>query len=79
MSVKSMDGKSVIRKTLPLIISLVLIIAIAILATVLSKEKVDPTITNPDESFVTIGDYSVTNGTVYRNLKLIMGYLNCKI
>lgn len=73
MSVKSMDGKSVIRKTLPLIISLVLIIAIAILATVLSKEKVDPTITNPDESFVTIGDYSVTNGTVYRNLKVNYG------
>ena len=39
----------------------------------LSKEKVDPTITNPDESFVTIGDYSVTNGTVYRNLKVNYG------
>lgn len=73
MSVKSMDGKSVIKLTLPLIISLVVIITIGIVATLLSREKPDPTISKPDDAFVRIGDYTVTNGTVYRNLKVNYG------
>lgn len=73
MSVKSMDGKRAIRLALPLIISLLVIVSIGIVATLLSREKPDPTVSNPNEAFVTIGDYSVTNGTVYRNLKVNYG------
>ena len=54
-----MNGKTILKKTLPVIIALVVIIVIALIVTVASGAKKNPNISNPDQVFV-----SYTNGDV---------------
>ena len=57
-----MNGKTILKKTLPVIIALVVIIVIALVVTVATGNKKNPTISDPDATFVTYkkGDVTVT-------------------
>ena len=67
-----MNGSQVVKRTLPLIIVLLIIIGIAISCTVLNKDKAVPAITNRVFVFeVGEGDrkFSMTNEEIYTQLK----------
>lgn len=68
-----MNSKTIVRRILPLIIALAIIILVAILWTVFKKPKKVPAISNPDEAFLSVGDVKITNGSVYKDLKYSYG------
>lgn len=69
-----MNSKSIVRRTLPLIIALAVIIIVAVSCTLLSGDKANPKITNPDGIFMKAGDVKVTNEEMYTKLKSSYGY-----
>jgi|GEM_PF-2286885 len=73
MSVKALDGKSVLKKTLPLIITLLVIIGTAVTFSLIPNEKPIPQISNPEAAFATIGGKAVTNQQIYNDLRGTMG------
>lgn len=72
-----MNSSTVIKKTLPLIIILLIIIGVAVTCTVLSKEKDNPVIGNPDGVYLTAKEgeftYKLTNSRLYDELKENVG------
>lgn len=72
-----MNGSTVIKKTLPLIIILLIIIGTAVTCTILSKEKDNPVITDPDGVYLTAKEgeftYKLTNSRLYDELKENVG------
>jgi hypothetical protein len=68
-----MNGSQVVKRTLPLIIVLLIIIGIAISCTVLNKDKAVPAITNPESLYFEVGEgdrkFSMTNEDIYTQLK----------
>lgn len=68
-----MNSKTIIRRTLPLIIALFVIILVALAGTIFSGEKKVPTISNPDGTFLTVGDITIPNSRVYNDLKKQQG------
>lgn len=68
-----MNSKTIVRRTMPLIIALGIIILVAISCTVFKRTKKVPAINNPDDAFLTIGDIKVTNSQVYKDLKFKYG------
>lgn len=68
-----MNGSQVVKRTLPLIIVLLIIIGIAISCTVLNKDKAVPAITNPESLYFEVGEgdrkFSMTNEEIYTQLK----------
>ncbi|MDD4057106.1 MAG: hypothetical protein PHF85_05610, partial [Bacilli bacterium] len=72
-----MNGSTVIKKTLPLIIILLIIIGTAVTCTLLSKEKDNPVISDPDGVYLTAKEgeftYKLTNSRLYDELKENVG------
>lgn len=68
-----MNSKTIFKRTLPLIIALVVVIITAVSCTLLTKDKKNPTISNGDESFLTVGDITIDNNKVYQKLKDTIG------
>lgn len=68
-----MNSKTILNKTLPLIIALALIIIVAISCTVFATDKKEPVISYPDQAFLTVGDITIPNLKVYRDLKQQQG------
>ncbi|MGD9886403.1 MAG: hypothetical protein AB7T03_00390 [Bacilli bacterium] len=72
-----MNSKSVIKRTLPLVIVLLVIIGIAISCTVFNREEVVPAITDANGEYLTIteGDrtYSISKQKMYEQLKKTFG------
>lgn len=72
-----MNGSTVIKKTLPLIIILLIIIGTAVTCTLLSKEKDNPVISDPDGIYLTAKEgeftYKLTNSRLYDELKENVG------
>lgn len=64
-----MNSKTILRRTMPLIIALAIIILIAISCTVFKRTKKVPAIEKPEEVFLTVGDIKITNGQIYNELK----------
>jgi hypothetical protein len=64
-----MNSKTIIKRTLPLIIALLVVIILAVSCTIFSKDKKAPAISNPDAAYLTAGDITVTNGKVYTELR----------
>jgi hypothetical protein len=68
-----MNSQAILKKTLPLIITIVIVIAIAVSCTVFSKDKAVPMITNPTGAYLTVNEsgreYSITNERVYEMLR----------
>ncbi|MDD3107052.1 MAG: hypothetical protein PHP65_04545, partial [Bacilli bacterium] len=72
-----MNSKSVIKRTLPLLIVLLVIIGIAISCTVFNREEVVPAITDANGEYLSIteGDrtYSISKQKIYEQLKKTFG------
>ena len=68
-----MNSKTIVRRTMPLIIALAIIILVAISCTVFKKTKKVPAIEKPEEAFLTIGDIKIANKQVYNELKFNRG------
>ncbi len=72
-----MNSQNVIKKTLPLIIILVLIIGFAVTCTVLKKDKSNPVISNSEEVYLSAKEgeftYSISKGKMYDELKSNVG------
>lgn len=72
-----MNSKSVIKRTLPLIIVLLVIIGIAVSFTVFRKDPVVPAIADPEGEYLSVTEagrtYSITNQKMYEQLKLAYG------
>ena len=64
-----MNSKTIIKRTLPLIIALLVVIILAVSCTIFSKDKKAPVISNPDAAYLTAGNITVTNGKVYTELR----------
>ncbi len=64
-----MNSKAIIRKTLPLIIALVVIIIVAVSCTIFSKEKSVPWISNSDDDYFTKGNIVIKNNEMYSELR----------
>lgn len=69
-----MNSSSIIKRTLPLLVVLVIIIVVAILGTVLTREKSSPNISESDAYFLSADDYGITRQKVYDSLKSNSGY-----
>ena len=84
-----MNSSSIVKRTLPLIVVLVLIIGIAISCTLISTERDIPTISNKDGVYATYNygegqSYTVTNDLMYQTLRtkglsLVMEWVDTKI
>ena len=68
-----MNSKSILRRTLPLIVALAVIIIVAVSCTLLSGDKKNPNISNPDGVFLQAGDVKVNNEQIYSDLKPQLG------
>lgn len=72
-----MNSSSIAKRTLPLIIVLVVIIAIAVSCTLIGKEKQNPMISNETAYYVSVTDgdntYGITNKKIYESLKKYYG------
>lgn len=68
-----MNGSQVVKRTLPLIIVLLIIIGIAVSCTIFNKDKVVPAISNSEDLYFEIGEgdrkFSMTNQEIYYQLK----------
>lgn len=71
-----MNSKSILKRTMPLIVALAIIIIIAVSCTLFVKDKKVPQISNPDEVFLEAGDIVISNQEMYENLKRQMGIGN---
>lgn len=69
-----MNSKSIVKRTLPLIIALVVIIAVALIFTLFSGAKPNPNISNPDGVFMKSGEVEINNEQMYKELKQAYGY-----
>ena len=72
-----MNSQNILKKTLPLLIILVVIIGFAVTCTVLKKDKVSPTISNGDEVYLSATEdgytYKITRDKMYEELKSNVG------
>ena len=68
-----MNSKTIIKRTLPLIIALFVIIVLAVSCTIFSKDKKSPSISNPNDAYLTAGDIVVKKGLIYDELKTQKG------
>jgi hypothetical protein len=72
-----MNSKSVIKRTLPLVIVLLVIIGIAISCTVLNRDDVVPAITDANSEYLTISEgsrtYAISKQKMYEQLKKTFG------
>lgn len=70
-----MNSKTIMRRTMPLIIALAVIIIIAVSCTILTKNKRVPSFNeyDPDGVFLEAGDVIITNRQIYEDLKSQMG------
>lgn len=64
-----MNSKTIIKRTLPLIIALLVIIILAVSCTIFSKDKKSPSVSNPDAAFLTAGNITIKKGLIYDELK----------
>ncbi|MFA6627652.1 MAG: hypothetical protein WCT17_03900, partial [Bacilli bacterium] len=64
-----MNSKTIIKRTLPLIIALLVVIILAVSCTIFSQDKKAPSISNPDDAYLTSGNITISNLTVYNELK----------
>lgn len=69
-----MNSSSIWKRTLPLMLVLILIIGIAVSCTLLSNKKTAPSISNPDEVFLSTDNFTITNKDAYELLKNKYGY-----
>ena len=72
-----MNSQNVIKKTLPLIIIILIIIGVAVTCTAVKRDKSNPVISKAEEIYMsaTEGDYkySITRGKAYEELKANVG------
>jgi hypothetical protein len=72
-----MNGSQIVKRTLPLIIALVLIIGIAISCTIFNKDKAIPGIDNPEGKYLEVTEdgrtFSIKNIELYNQLKSAYG------
>lgn len=72
-----MDSTTAVKRTLPILITIIVVIIIAVSCTVFSKDKPIPTIENGDDIYLTISEagrnYQVTNKEIYEKLKKASG------
>ena len=72
-----MNSQNIIKKTLPLVIILLVIIGFAVTCTVLKKDKTSPTISNGDEVYLSATEdnftYKITKEKMYDELKANVG------
>lgn len=68
-----MNGSQIVKRVVPLLIALVLIIGIAVSCTVLNKDKAIPGIDNPDAIYFEVNEkdrsFSMTRNEIYNLLK----------
>ncbi len=68
-----MNGSQVVKRTLPLVIALVVIIAIAVSCTIFNRDKAVPSISEPNEIYFEVDEagrkFSMTNQDIYTQLK----------
>lgn len=69
-----MNSSSIMKRTLPLILVLVLIIGIAVSCTLLSNKKTAPSISNPDDAYLSSDILTIKNKDIYDYLKYNYGY-----
>lgn len=75
MSEKAMTGKDVIKRILPVLITLVLIVGIALtVVSVNSCSNKTPKISESDDVYLTVGDFEITNERLYTYLKQTDSY-----
>ena len=77
-----MNKKTIFNRMLPLIIALAVIIVVAICVTVFSADKANPSVSNPDQTYVKyeVGksnfgynqEIDVKKGEVYESLKVVL-------
>ncbi|NLD25764.1 MAG: hypothetical protein GX661_00205 [Acholeplasmataceae bacterium] len=72
-----MNGSQILKRTLPLIIALVLIIGIAVSCTLLNKDKAMPGIEDPDGKYLEVTEggrtFTVKKSELYNQLKTAYG------
>ena len=72
-----MNSSTVFKKTLPLIVILLVIIGVAVTCTALNKEKENPFITNGDDAYLSTTEgnfeYDITKADMFKELKANVG------
>lgn len=72
-----MNSSTVLKKTLPLIVILLIIIGVAVTCTALNTEKDNPVISNAEEVYLTANEgdlkYEITKGKMFDELKANVG------
>lgn len=68
-----MNSKTIVRRTLPLIIALAIVIIVAVSCTLFSRDKEVPQISKPNEAFLTVDGIKVSNGQIYKDIKFSSG------
>lgn len=75
MSEKQMTGKDIIKRILPVVIALVLIVGIALtVMSINSCSNKTPKISKSDDVYLTVGDFEITNERLYTYLKQTDSY-----
>lgn len=64
-----MSGAKELKKLIPGIIFVTLVLILSLVIVIITKPKPLPAISNPDEVFLTVGDYTITNQELYEKLK----------
>ena len=72
-----MNNKTILKRALPLVIVLAVIIIVAVSCTIISHDKATPAITNSSETYLSTEEngitYTVENGKIYDSLKSTYG------
>ena len=68
-----MNLKVLGKRVLPIIIVLAIVIVVTVTLSLISTDKKAPSITNGDETFLTIDDVKVSNKAVYKDLRFNYG------
>jgi hypothetical protein len=72
-----MNSSQIVKRTIPVLIVILLIVGAAVLASVLNRDKLVPTITDEDGVYLTINDknrsYNITKKFMYDELKQNVG------
>lgn len=74
MSEKTLTGKDIGKRILPVLLAIILIVLIAVIATTAkSCNSKNPVVKDPDEVFMELGDLKVKNSSLYTYLKQTYG------
>lgn len=73
MNEKTMNGKKLLKITLPVVLGLVLIVLVTLTISIASKPDFNASISNPNGAYVKLDGYAITNEKLYVNLRYNYG------